>query len=329
MRQASLSIEKLILAHPRGFCAGVVRAIDVVERALEVCGGKVYVRHEIIHNRHVVEGLRKKGAIFVEDLSEVPSGSWVIFSAHGVGPQVVREASERRLHSIDATCPLVTKVHLEAIALAKRGYTILLIGHADHVETVGTMSEAPEAMKLVSSVEDAEKAAVPDPEKVAYLTQTTLSLDDTQEIVEVLRRRFPKLHGPAKDDICYATQNRQNAVKELAPHVDLILVLGAPNSSNSLRLCEVAKSQGLPSYLIERASDIKDDWLAGKKVVGLTAGASAPEILVQEVVRVFKDRYGVREVTELETIKEDMVFSLPYKLTLMMENPASPAAPKA
>ncbi len=329
MRQASISIEKLILAHPRGFCAGVVRAIDVVERALEVCGGKVYVRHEIIHNRHVVEGLRKKGAIFVEDLSEVPSGSWVIFSAHGVGPQVVREASERRLHSIDATCPLVTKVHLEAIALAKRGYTILLIGHADHVETVGTMSEAPEAMKLVSSVEDAEKAAVPDPEKVAYLTQTTLSLDDTQEIVEVLRRRFPKLHGPAKDDICYATQNRQNAVKELAPHVDLILVLGAPNSSNSLRLCEVAKSQGLPSYLIERASDIKDDWLAGKKVVGLTAGASAPEILVQEVVRVFKDRYGVREVTELETIKEDMVFSLPYKLTLMMENPASPAAPKA
>ncbi len=329
MRQASLSIEKLILAHPRGFCAGVVRAIDVVERALEVCGGKVYVRHEIIHNRHVVEGLRKKGAIFVEDLSEVPSGSWVIFSAHGVGPQVVREASERRLHSIDATCPLVTKVHLEAIALAKRGYTILLIGHADHVETVGTMSEEPEAMKLVSSVEDAEKAAVPDPEKVAYLTQTTLSLDDTQEIVEVLRRRFPKLHGPAQDDICYATQNRQNAVKELAPHVDLILVLGAPNSSNSLRLCEVAKSQGLPSYLIERASDIKDDWLAGKKVVGLTAGASAPEILVQEVVRVFKDRYGVREVTELETIKEDMVFSLPYKLTLMMENPASPAAPKA
>ena len=329
MRQASISIEKLILAHPRGFCAGVVRAIDVVERALEVCGGKVYVRHEIIHNRHVVEGLRKKGAIFVEALSEVPSGSWVIFSAHGVGPQVVREASERRLHSIDATCPLVTKVHLEAIALAKRGYTILLIGHADHVETVGTMSEAPEAMKLVSSVEDAEKAAVPDPEKVAYLTQTTLSLDDTQEIVEVLRRRFPKLHGPAKDDICYATQNRQNAVKELAPHVDLILVLGAPNSSNSLRLCEVAKSQGLPSYLIERASDIKDDWLAGKKVVGLTAGASAPEILVQEVVRVFKDRYGVREVTELETIKEDMVFSLPYKLTLMMENPASPAAPKA
>ncbi len=329
MRQASISIEKLILAHPRGFCAGVVRAIDVVERALEVCGGKVYVRHEIIHNRHVVEGLRKKGAIFVEDLSEVPSASWVIFSAHGVGPQVVREASERRLHSIDATCPLVTKVHLEAIALAKRGYTILLIGHADHVETVGTMSEAPEAMKLVSSVEDAEKAAVPDPEKVAYLTQTTLSLDDTQEIVEVLRRRFPKLHGPAKDDICYATQNRQNAVKELAPHVDLILVLGAPNSSNSLRLCEVAKSQGLPSYLIERASDIKDDWLAGKKVVGLTAGASAPEILVQEVVRVFKDRYGVREVTELETIKEDMVFSLPYKLTLMMENPASPAAPKA
>jgi 4-hydroxy-3-methylbut-2-enyl diphosphate reductase len=328
MRQPSISIEKLILAHPRGFCAGVVRAIDVVERALEVCGGKVYVRHEIIHNRHVVEGLRKKGAIFVEDLSEVPSGSWVVFSAHGVGPQVVREASERHLHSIDATCPLVTKVHLEAIALAKRGYTILLIGHADHVETIGTMSEAPEAMKLVSSVEDAERVAVPNPEKVAYLTQTTLSLDDTQGIVQVLRRRFPKLHGPAKDDICYATQNRQNAVKELAPHVDLILVLGAPNSSNSLRLCEVAKSQGLPSYLIERASDIKDEWLSGKKVVGLSAGASAPEILVQEVVRIFKDRYGVREVTELETIKEDMVFSLPYKLSLMLENPGSPAAPK-
>jgi 4-hydroxy-3-methylbut-2-enyl diphosphate reductase len=314
-----IKIEKLVLARLRGFCAGVVRAIDVVEKALEVCGKPVYVRHEIIHNRYVVDGLRAKGAVFVEDLAEVPAGSWLIFSAHGVSPAVVQEAKERKLNAIDATCPLVTKVHLEAIALAKRGYTIILIGHADHVETIGTLGEAPEHMKVVGSVEDAEKVSLPDPDKVAYLTQTTLSLDDTREIVAVLKRRFPNLHAPAKDDICYATQNRQNAVKAVVPHVDLLLVLGAPNSSNSLRLCEVAKSKGVRSYLIERAADIQDAWMTGVKSLGLTAGASAPEILVQEVVKYCQDRFGVTDVEEFETVEEDMHFSLPYELEKIMK----------
>ena len=321
-----VKIEKLVLAQPRGFCAGVVRAIDVVEQALGVCGGKIYVRHEIIHNRYVVESLKKKGAIFVEELSEVPAGSWVIFSAHGVGPQVVQEAAQKNLKVIDATCPLVTKVHLEAIAYAKRGFTILLIGHADHVETIGTMSEAPEAMKLVSTAQEAETVAVPDPEKAVYLSQTTLSLDDTRDIIEVLRRRFPKLHSPKKGDICYATQNRQNAVKAMAPQVDLVLVLGAPNSSNSLRLCEVAKSQGLPSYLIERADDIRDEWLAGVRILGLSAGASAPEVLVQDVVRRCRERYGVSTVETFQTIEEDMAFSLPYKLTQLIKDKEGPSA---
>ncbi|MDE2237174.1 MAG: 4-hydroxy-3-methylbut-2-enyl diphosphate reductase, partial [Elusimicrobia bacterium] len=239
---SNIKIEKLILAKLRGFCAGVVRAIDVVEKALEICGKPVYVRHEIIHNRYVVDALRAKGAVFVEDLSEVPAGSWLIFSAHGVGPAVVQEARDRKLKVIDATCPLVTKVHLEAIALAKRGYTIILIGHAEHVETIGTLGEAPEHMRVVGTAAQAETVEVPDPDKVAYLTQTTLSLDDTLDVVAVLKRRFPNLHAPSKDDICYATQNRQNAVKAVVPHVDLLLVLGAPNSSNSIRLCEVANS---------------------------------------------------------------------------------------
>jgi len=309
-----IRIEKLVLARLRGFCAGVVRAIDVVEKALEVCGKPVYVRHEIIHNRYVVDGLRAKGAVFVEELSDVPAGSWLIFSAHGVSPAVVQEAKDRKLNAIDATCPLVTKVHLEAIALAKRGYTIILIGHADHVETIGTLGEAPEHMIVVGTPEEAEKVSVPNPEKVSYLTQTTLSLDDTREIVAALKRRFPNLHAPSKDDICYATQNRQNAVKALVPHVDLLLVLGAPNSSNSLRLCEVAKSKGVRSYLIERAADIKDEWLSGVKSLGLTAGASAPEVLVQEVVKYCQDRFGVTDVEEFETVEEDMHFSLPYEL---------------
>ena len=314
-----IKIEKLVLARLRGFCAGVVRAIDVVEKALEVCGKPVYVRHEIIHNRYVVDGLRAKGAVFVEDLADVPAGSWLIFSAHGVSPAVVQEAKDRKLNAIDATCPLVTKVHLEAIALAKRGYTIILIGHADHVETIGTLGEAPEHMKVVGSPEDADKVSVPNPDKVAYLTQTTLSLDDTREIVAVLKRRFPNLHAPGKDDICYATQNRQNAVKAMVPHVDLLLVLGAPNSSNSLRLCEVAKSKGVRSYLIERASDISDSWLSGVKCLGLTAGASAPEVLVQEVVKHCQDRFGVTEVEEFETVEEDMHFSLPYELEKLVK----------
>jgi len=313
-----IQIKKLVLARLRGFCAGVVRAIDVVEKALELCGGKVYVRHEIIHNRYVVDGLRAKGAVFVEDLADVPPGSWLIFSAHGVGPAVVQEAKDRKLKVIDATCPLVTKVHLEALALAKRGYTIILIGHADHVETIGTLGEAPNNMIVVATAQQAEQVCLPDPTKVAYLTQTTLSLDDTREVVAVLKRRFPDLHSPKKDDICYATQNRQNAVKAMVPFVDLLLVLGAPNSSNSIRLCEVAQSKGIRSYLIERASDIQDAWLQGVHSLGLTAGASAPEILVQEVVKLCRDKYGVVDVEEFETVEEDVHFSLPHELEQLL-----------
>jgi 4-hydroxy-3-methylbut-2-enyl diphosphate reductase len=316
---SKIKIDKLILAKVRGFCAGVVRAIEVVERALELCGGKVYVRHEIIHNRYVVDELRKKGAVFVEDLKEVPEGSWLIFSAHGVGPDVVAEAKARKLKIIDATCPLVTKVHLEAIALAKHDYTIILIGHRDHVETIGTLGEAPEHMLVVGNVQEAETVQVPNPEKIAYLTQTTLSLDDTREIVAVLKRRFPKLSPPKKDDICYATQNRQNAVKAMIPQVDVLLVLGAPNSSNSNRLCEVARSKGIRSYLIERAADIKDEWLEGVKTLGLTSGASAPEILIQEVVALAHDRYGVKSVEELETVEETEHFGLPHEIVKLMK----------
>ncbi|MCM2305827.1 MAG: 4-hydroxy-3-methylbut-2-enyl diphosphate reductase [Elusimicrobia bacterium] len=317
---SKIRIEKLVIAKIRGFCAGVVRAIEVVERALELCGGKVYVRHEIIHNRYVVDELRQKGAIFVEELAEVPNGSWLIFSAHGVGPDVVAEARARQLKIIDATCPLVTKVHLEAIALAKKDYTIALIGHRDHVETIGTLGEAPEHMIVVGSVEEAEKIVVPNPDKIAYLTQTTLSLDDTREIVAVLKRRFPKLGAPKKDDICYATQNRQNAVKAMVPSIDLLLVLGAPNSSNSNRLVEVALAKGVKSRLIERASDIKDEWLEGVKTLGLTSGASAPEILFQEVVTLCKDRYGVKTIEELETVEENEHFGLPYELVKMIKD---------
>ena len=317
---SKIRIEKLVIAKIRGFCAGVVRAIEVVERALELCGGKVYVRHEIIHNRYVVDELRQKGAIFVEELTEVPNGSWLIFSAHGVGPDVVAEARARQLKIIDATCPLVTKVHLEAIALAKKDYTIALIGHRDHVETIGTLGEAPEHMIVVGSVEEAEKIVVPNPDKIAYLTQTTLSLDDTREIVAVLKRRFPKLGAPKKDDICYATQNRQNAVKAMVPSIDLLLVLGAPNSSNSNRLVEVALAKGVKSRLIERASDIKDEWLEGVKTLGLTSGASAPEILFQEVVTLCKDRYGVKTIEELETVEENEHFGLPYELVKMIKD---------
>jgi len=316
---AQIKIDKLILAKVRGFCAGVVRAIDVVEKALELCDGKVYVRHEIIHNRYVVDELRKKGAVFVEELSDVPEGSWLIFSAHGVGPELVNGAKARKLKVIDATCPLVTKVHLEAMALAKQDYTIILIGHRDHVETIGTLGEAPDHMVVVGNAKEAETVEVPNPEKIAYLTQTTLSLDDTREIVAVLKRRFPKLMPPKKDDICYATQNRQNAVKAMVPQVDLLLVLGAPNSSNSNRLCEVAQSKGVRSHLIERAADIKDEWLEDVKTLGLTSGASAPEILVQEVVTLARQRYGVSHVEELETVEETEHFGLPHEITKLMK----------
>jgi 4-hydroxy-3-methylbut-2-enyl diphosphate reductase len=309
---------RVYLAQPRGFCAGVVRAIDVVERALEVCDGPVYVRKEIIHNRYVVEELRAKGAVFVDEIENVPDGAWLIYSAHGVSPEVRAEASRKRLRTIDATCPLVTKVHLEAIHFARRGYTIVLIGHEEHDETIGTLGEAPDAIRLVGTVEEAEAVQVPDPERVAYLTQTTLSLDDTHEIAGVLKRRFPNLVNPAKGDICYATQNRQDAVKAMSPHVDLLLVLGAPNSSNSLRLCEVSRAQGVASHLIERAEDIRPEWLPGVRVLGLTASASAPEILVREVVDYARERLGVTEVREFETVQEDVSFSLPVELKALL-----------
>jgi 4-hydroxy-3-methylbut-2-enyl diphosphate reductase len=313
-----VKVEKLLVAGLRGFCAGVVRAIDIVEKALEVCDGPVYVRKEIIHNRFVVDELREKGARFVEEVNEAPDGSWLVFSAHGVSPEVRQSARDRRLKTIDATCPLVTKVHLEAVHYAKNGYTILLIGHEEHDETVGTLGEAPGAMILIESREDAEKVEVPDPDRVAYLTQTTLSLDDTREIIEVLNRRFPRLVGPGKQDICYATQNRQDAVKAMVPHVDLLLVLGAPNSSNSLRMCEVARAQGARSYLIERAADIRPEWLTGVRVLGLTASASAPEVLVQEVVRYARETLGVQDVQEFETVREDVAFPLPPELKVLL-----------
>jgi 4-hydroxy-3-methylbut-2-enyl diphosphate reductase len=319
-------VHTLLVAGLRGFCAGVVRAIDVVEQALRVCDGPVYVRKEIIHNRYVVDELRAKGAIFVEEAEEVPDGAWLVYSAHGIAPSVRETARRKSLRTIDATCPLVTKVHLEAIHYARKGYTIILIGHKDHDETIGTLGEAPGAIRLVGTREEAETVEVPDPERVAYLTQTTLSLDDTRGIAEVLQRRFPKLVGPARADICYATQNRQDAVKAMAPHVDALLVLGAPNSSNSLRLCEVARAHGVPSHLIERASEIRLEWLANVRVLGLTASASAPEILVQEVIDYARQKLGTREVREFQTVTEGVSFPLPVELKALLLPSRSGAA---
>ncbi len=318
-------IERLLLARLRGFCAGVVRAIDVVEQALRVCGRPVYVRKEIIHNRFVVEDLKSKGAVFIDALSEAPRGAWVIFSAHGVSPEVRAEARERGLRVLDATCPLVTKVHMEAIQHARSGRTILLIGHADHDEIIGTLGEAPGSIIVVENVEAARSVRVPDPERVAYLTQTTLSLDDAAAIVAALRERFPAIIGPRTDDICYATENRQNAVKAMAPLVDALLVLGAPNSSNSLRLCEVARERGVPAHLIERGRDVREEWLAGVRCLGLTAGASAPESLVQETVAHLKAAFGVGRIDELETVEERVHFALPAELLELTRDAGRPA----
>jgi 4-hydroxy-3-methylbut-2-enyl diphosphate reductase len=301
---------RLLLAAPRGFCAGVDRAIEIVERALTLFGRPVFVRHEIVHNRHVVDRLRSMGAVFVDEIAEVPEGAVVVFSAHGVSPRVREEAAARRLRAVDATCPLVTKVHLEARRHAAEGREILLIGHAGHVEVEGTMGEAPARMRLVESVADAERVEVRDPERVAYLTQTTLSVDDTRAIVEVLRRRFPAIAGPPQEDICYATQNRQNAVKGLAPRLDLLLVVGAPNSSNSRRLVEVATASGLRARLVEEASDIDPAWLEGAGTVGVTAGASAPEDLVRSIVARLRD-LGASEPEEVPTVVENVHFALP------------------
>ncbi|HEY3998088.1 MAG TPA: 4-hydroxy-3-methylbut-2-enyl diphosphate reductase [Candidatus Xenobia bacterium] len=304
---------KLILANPRGFCAGVARAIDIVELALAAYGAPVYVRHEIVHNRHVVEELQKQGAIFVDETAAVPEGGVIVFSAHGVAPTVWHEAKARHLRIIDATCPLVTKVHLEAIGYAKKGYSIVLIGHAGHPEVEGTMGEAPHATWLVQSVEDVQRLDLPDPDKVIVLTQTTLSVDETIDIQDAVRARFPALRVPRKEDICYATSNRQLAVKELARLADVVLVIGAANSSNSKRLVEVALAAGTRSYLIARAADIDSEWLSGAGCVGLSAGASAPEVLVQEVVRYLQGR-GATEIEDLTAVEETMTFNLPRAL---------------
>ncbi len=304
---------KILLAAPRGFCAGVDRAIEIVERALDMHGPPVYVRHEIVHNRHVVDRLRGMGAVFVDDVAEIPPGAVVIYSAHGVSPEIRRQAAERGLRAIDATCPLVTKVHLEARRHAEEGREILLIGHAGHVEVEGTMGEAPERMRLVGSIADAESVAVEDPERVAFLTQTTLSVDDTRAIVDVLRRRFPAIEGPPQEDICYATQNRQNAVKTLTPRIDLLLVVGAPNSSNSQRLVEVGSQGGAPARLVESARDLDPAWFAGVETVGITAGASAPEELVRSIVARLRE-LGGGEPEEVPTVIENVRFALPREL---------------
>jgi len=310
----------LLRVRPRGFCAGVVRAVDIVELALEAYGNPVYVHHEIVHNTYVVEQLRRRGAIFVETIEEVPYGAVLVFSAHGVPPTVREEAKARSLKVIDATCPLVTKVHFEALKFAREDRTIILIGHKDHQEIIGTSGEAPDRTIVVDSVEAVDKLEVGNPDKLAFLTQTTLSLYDTQEIVARLRQKFPKIVGPKSDDICYATQNRQDAVEQVAKDVDLILVVGSQNSSNSNRLVEVAERHGVKATLIDSASDIDPLWLQGVKSVGLTAGASAPEVLVEQVSQRLAE-HGFTDQRDLDLIREDVRFTLPPELATIAPAP--------
>jgi 4-hydroxy-3-methylbut-2-enyl diphosphate reductase len=302
--------EKILLAAPRGYCAGVDRAVQTVERALERYGAPVYVRKEIVHNKHVVEQLRERGAVFVESEADVPEGATVVFSAHGVSPAVHAGARARGLHTIDATCPLVTKVHVEAKKFAADDYTIVLIGHAGHEEVEGTMGEAPGHIVLIEDEAGVDALEVEDPEKVAYISQTTLSVDETQSIINRLRERFPSITGPRTDDICYATTNRQAAVKQLARESDLVLVIGSRNSSNSNRLVEVAREHGAESHLIDNEGQVREEWLTGKRVVGITSGASAPEELVQRLVEHFRAR-GTEDIQELEVVQEDVRFMLP------------------
>ena len=302
--------ETILLATPRGYCAGVDRAVQTVERALELYGAPVYVRKEIVHNKHVVEQLRARGAVFVESESDVPEGATVVFSAHGVAPSVHANAQTRGLHTIDATCPLVTKVHVEAKKFASEDYTIVLIGHAGHEEVEGTMGEAPANIVLIEDEAGVDELEVNDPEKVAYISQTTLSVDETAAIIRRLRERFPAITGPRTDDICYATTNRQAAVKQLARESDLVLVIGSRNSSNSNRLVEVAREHGADSHLIDNESQVQDEWLQDKRVVGITSGASAPEELVQRLVDFFRQR-GTGDIRELEVVSEDVRFMLP------------------
>jgi 4-hydroxy-3-methylbut-2-enyl diphosphate reductase len=307
---------EIILANPRGFCAGVDRAIEIVERAIEVFGAPIYVRHEVVHNRYVVDGLRDRGAVFVEELSEVPEKSTVIFSAHGVSKAIQEEAQQRGLQVFDATCPLVTKVHIEVHQHANEGRELIFIGHAGHPEVEGTMGQyvnSEGGIYLVESPDDVDTLHVKNPENLAYVTQTTLSIDDTEAVVSALKKRFPNIIGPKKDDICYATQNRQDAVKKLASHCDVILVVGSPNSSNSNRLREIAEKLGRSAYLIDDAEQLQRDWIEGAQKIGVTAGASAPEILVTKVIAKLKE-WGGRTVTENRGIEEKVVFSLPKDL---------------
>jgi 4-hydroxy-3-methylbut-2-en-1-yl diphosphate reductase len=302
--------QKLLLAAPRGYCAGVDRAVQTVERALDLYGAPVYVRKEIVHNKHVVEQLRQRGAVFVDSETEVPQGATVVFSAHGVAPAVHANAARQHLHTIDATCPLVTKVHVEAKKFAAEGYTIVLIGHSGHEEVEGTMGEAPDNIVLVQSERDVDELEVPDPSRVAYISQTTLSVDETQSVIDRLRDRFPEIIGPRTDDICYATTNRQAAVKQLARECDLVLVIGSRNSSNSNRLVEVAREHGADSYLIDNETEVCEDWLEDKPVVGITSGASAPDDLVARLIEFFTER-GTTDVGVLEVVREDVRFMLP------------------
>ncbi|HVE67477.1 MAG TPA: 4-hydroxy-3-methylbut-2-enyl diphosphate reductase [Solirubrobacteraceae bacterium] len=317
--------DKLLLAAPRGYCAGVDRAVQTVEHALDLYGAPVYVRKEIVHNKHVVEELAERGAIFVEEETEVPEGSTVVFSAHGVSPAVHANAAQRELFAIDATCPLVTKVHVEAKKFAAEGYTIVLVGHAGHEEVEGTMGEAPEHIVLIETEADVDALEIADPDKVAYISQTTLSVDETRQIIARLREKFPRIVGPRTDDICYATTNRQAAVKQMAEHCDLVLVIGSRNSSNSNRLVEVARDHGADSHLIDNESQVREEWLEGKRVVGITSGASAPEELVQRLVEFFRDR-GTEDVSEFEVVQEDVRFMLPKTIRrALAERDAAPA----
>jgi 4-hydroxy-3-methylbut-2-enyl diphosphate reductase len=313
MASGAAAKKKVILLKPRGFCAGVVRAIDVVKIALDLYGSPIYVRKEIVHNRHVVDQLREAGAVFVEELDEVPEGARVIFSAHGVAPEVRDQARERRLRVIDATCPLVTKVHLEAMRFARQGYTIVLIGHRDHDEVIGTLGEAPENTVLVSKPVEVDRLDPPDPQRIVYLTQTTLSLDETKDIVARLKERFPAIVGPPAQDICYATENRQLAVKAAASLCDVLLVVGSQNSSNSKRLVEVAKNSGVPAYLVDDSSQVDASWIEGASTVALTAGASAPENLVEDLIAYLRAR-GFGQLEEMHLKEEDVRFTLPSQL---------------
>jgi 4-hydroxy-3-methylbut-2-enyl diphosphate reductase len=305
--------EKLLLAAPRGYCAGVDRAVQAVERALDIYGPPVYVRKEIVHNKHVVAELRERGAVFVDQETEVPEGETVVFSAHGVAPTVHENAQARGLRTIDATCPLVTKVHVEAKKFAAQGYTIVMVGHAGHEEVEGTMGEAPESIVLVETIEDVEKLEVPDPDRVAHISQTTLSVDETRSIIAALREKFPNITGPRTDDICYATTNRQAAVRQMAAECDLVLVIGSKNSSNSNRLVEVAREYGADSYLIDNEAQVREEWLEGKRVVGISSGASAPEELVHRLVDFFRAR-GTEDISEFEVVREDVRFMLPKEI---------------